>query len=49
MSDTAILCVDDEAGILVCLKEQLKRCFGNRYIYEVAQSAEEAWVVIPNL
>ncbi|MEB3355835.1 MAG: response regulator [Synechococcales bacterium] len=49
MSDAAILCVDDEAEILKALKEQLKRCFGNQYIYEVAQSAEEAWDVIDEL
>lgn len=46
MSEAAILCVDDEAAILKSLKEQLKRCFGSQYIYEVAQSVEEAWVVI---
>lgn len=49
MSDTAILCVDDEMPILKALKEQLQRCFGNKYIYEVAQSAEEAWTVIDEL
>jgi DNA-binding NtrC family response regulator len=49
MSNAAILCVDDETSILKSLKEQLKRCFGNRYVYEVAQSAEEAWVVIDEL
>ncbi len=49
MSDSAILCVDDEAEILQCLKEQLKRCFGQRYIYEVAQSAEEALFIIDEL
>lgn len=49
MSNAAILCVDDEASILKVLKEQLKRLFGNQYIYEVAQSAAEAWVVIDEL
>lgn len=49
MSDAAILCVDDEASILKALKEQLKRLFGNQYVYEVAQSAEEAWIVIDEL
>jgi CheY-like chemotaxis protein len=49
MPKAAILCVDDEAPILKVLKEQLKRCFGNEYIYEVAQSAEEAWIVIDEL
>jgi DNA-binding NtrC family response regulator len=49
MSETAILCVDDETSILKALREQMKRCFGNQYIYEVAQSAEEAWIVIDEL
>ena len=49
MCDVAILCVDDENLILKVLKEQLQRCFGNKYIYEVAQSAEEAWIVIDEL
>ncbi len=49
MCDTAIFCVDDETAILKVLKEQLQRCFGNRYIYEVAESAEEAWTVIDEL
>jgi CheY-like chemotaxis protein len=49
MSYFAVLCVDDEVPILRVLKEQLKRCFGNRYIYEIAQSAEEAWTIIDEL
>ncbi|NJK49246.1 response regulator [Candidatus Gracilibacteria bacterium] len=49
ISDTAILCVDDESSILKVLKEQLKRCFGNQYVYEIAQSAEEAWMAIDEL
>lgn len=49
MSDKAILCVDDEATILESLKEQLKRRFGDRYVYEAAESAEEAWEIIEEL
>lgn len=49
MSETAILCVDDEVSVLKVLKEQLKRLFGNQYVYEVAQSVEEAWDVIDEL
>ncbi|MDJ0572075.1 MAG: response regulator [Pleurocapsa sp. MO_192.B19] len=49
MSELAILCVDDEVVILDSLKEQLKRCFGDQYLYEVAESAEEAWEVIEEL
>ena len=49
MSNSAILCVDDEVVILDSLKEQLKRQFGDRYIYEVAENAEEAWEIIEEL
>jgi CheY-like chemotaxis protein len=49
MSQSAILCVDDEVVILDSLKEQLKRRFGDLFIYEVAESAEEAWEVIEEL
>lgn len=49
MSDLAIVCVDDEVVILDSLKEQLKRSFGDKYIYEVAESAEEGWEVIEEL
>ena len=49
MSNSAILCVDDEIVILDSLKEQLKRQFGDRFIYEMAESAEEAWEVIEEL
>lgn len=49
MSNAAILCVDDEAPVLKALKEQLKRLFGKQYVYEVAQSVEEAWTVIDEL
>lgn len=45
----AILCVDDETTILDTLKEQLVRRFGNRYAYELAENAEEAWEVIEEL
>lgn len=49
MSNTAILCVDDEPIILESLKEQLKRQFGNKYVYEVAENADEAWEIINEL
>jgi CheY-like chemotaxis protein len=45
----AILCVDDEESILDSLKEQLKRSFGRQFIYETANSAEEALEVIDEL
>jgi len=49
MSQSAILCVDDEAIILSSLKEQLRRRFGERYLYETASSASDAWEVIDEL
>jgi len=49
MATSAILCVDDENIILESLKEQLRRNFGNRYLYEMANSADEAWIVIEEL
>lgn len=47
--NTAILCVDDEVLILDTLKEQLQRNFGQQYIYEMAESAGEAWEIIEEL
>ena len=49
MSESAIICVDDEVVILDSLKEQLKREYGERFIYELAESAEEAWEIIEEL
>ncbi len=49
MSKSAIVCVDDEVSILDSLKKQLKRTFGDQFIYEVAESAEEAWEIIEEL
>ncbi len=49
MSEPAIICVDDEVVILESLKKQLKRKFGSSFIYEVAESAEEAWEIIEEL
>ena len=49
MSKSAIMCVDDEVVILDSLKKQLKRQFGDRFIYEVAENAEEGWELINEL
>ena len=49
MSKSAIICVDDEVVILDSLKKQLKRQFGDRFIYEVAENAEEGWELIEEL
>ncbi len=46
ISKKAILCVDDERIILTSLRDQIARNFGDRYIYEFAESTEEAWEVI---
>jgi CheY-like chemotaxis protein len=45
----AILCVDDEEMILTCLKDQLRRRLGNQYLFETANSGEEALEVIDEL
>jgi DNA-binding NtrC family response regulator len=37
MSNSAILCVDDEMMILESLREQLQRHFGDRYLYEIEE------------
>jgi CheY-like chemotaxis protein len=49
MSKPVILCVDDEILVLNSLKIQLKNEFGNAYLYEVAESADEAMEVIEEL
>jgi CheY-like chemotaxis protein len=49
MAKKVILCVDDDKTILMSLKAQLKYCFGDRFQYEVAESAAEAWEVIEEL
>jgi CheY-like chemotaxis protein len=48
-STKAILCVDDERIVLICLRDQISKHFGDRYRYEVAESADEAWEVIEEL
>jgi CheY-like chemotaxis protein len=45
----AILCVDDEEMILTCLKDQLRRRLGGQYLFETANSGEEALEVIDEL
>lgn len=49
MTRAAILCVDDEPVVLQTLKEQLRRRFGNRFLYETASDADAAWEVIDEL
>lgn len=49
MLKPTILCVDDEKFILETLKKQIRYIFGDKYRYEVAESAEEGWEVIEEL
>jgi len=44
-----ILCVDDEKIILDSLKTQLKEKFGSTYMYEMAESADEALEILEEL
>jgi len=45
----AILCVDDETIILNSLRRQLKQAFSDSYVYESAESADEAFEIIEEL
>lgn len=46
MSEAAILCVDDEVTILKSLEIELQDAFGDDYLYEFAESADEALEII---
>jgi len=48
-NEKAIVCVDDEKMILNSLQAMLSRNFGSDYVYEFAESAEEAIEVIGEL
>ena len=49
MNKPVILCVDDERIVLDSLTTQLKAAFGDDYIYEGAEDADEALEVIHEL
>jgi CheY-like chemotaxis protein len=49
MSKPVLLCVDDERMVLDSLRTQLEAAFGDAYIYERAEDAEEALDVINDL
>ena len=49
MSAAAILCVDDEATILKSLEIELQEAFNDTYLYEFAESADEALEIIGEL
>lgn len=43
------MCVDDERIVLLSLRDQITKYFGERYRYEFAESVDEAWEVIDEL
>jgi DNA-binding NtrC family response regulator len=45
----AIVCVDDEAIILMSIKQELMSNFGNRFQYETALNAKNAMVIIDEI
>ncbi|MEG4799248.1 response regulator [Microcoleus sp. ARI1-B5] len=49
MTEVAIVCVDDEIVILEALQEQISRHFGEQFLYEAAESGEEALEIIEEL
>lgn len=49
MPKPVILCVDDEIVVLDSLKTQLKKNLGDCYLYEIAESADEAIEIIDEL
>lgn len=49
MERGVLLCVDDEIIVLTALKEQLRRAFGNAFVIDVAESAEEALELLDEL
>jgi CheY-like chemotaxis protein len=49
MEKGILLCVDDEIIVLTALKDQLRRAFGNDFVIDVAESAEEALELLEEL
>lgn len=49
MKSKAIICVDDEKSVLSSIKEQLEHNFGDRYIYEGADDATDALLLVDEL
>jgi DNA-binding NtrC family response regulator len=49
MPKPAILCVDDEVVVLESLEIELRRAFADAYLYEFAESANEALEIIDEL
>lgn len=44
-----ILCVDDDVTVLQSLRISLRNALGNTYLYEIAESADEAMEIIEDL
>ncbi|HEY9596279.1 MAG TPA: response regulator [Cyanophyceae cyanobacterium] len=49
MPKAAILCVDDETVVLESLEIELRKNFGDTYLYEFAENADEALEIIEEL
>lgn len=49
MAKPVILCVDDEKILLNSIKAQLKDNYGNSFLYETAESANEAMEIIDEI
>lgn len=49
MPKLSILCVDDEVIILNSLVRQLQAAFGDSYVYETSENAEEALEIVEEL
>jgi DNA-binding NtrC family response regulator len=49
MSHAAFVLVDDDKIVLDSLRDQLRRAFGDDYVYDVSGNVEEAWEVIDEL
>lgn len=49
MPKPAILCVDDEGVVLESLEIELQKAFEDAYLYEMAESADEALEIIEEL
>ena len=49
MEKGVLLCVDDEIIVLTALKDQLRRAFGQEFVIDVAESAEEALELLDEL
>lgn len=49
MDRKAIVIVDDDIGVLMSLRQQLKNNFGDEYVYETVDNAKEAIKIVDDL